>query len=184
MNAMNIWRRALAALAWPGILGVALLLLAAAIYLYQVQPKTAQLAGLKQDSASLKLRIEQAAKSGIPETSDQEELNKFYAFFSDTALSDWLKKLYTAAADQKLVLEQGEYRITPSKNGKLVRYQITLPVKGSYLQIRQFIAQALTDVPVAALEDMTFKREAIGATAVETRIKLTLFLGANSVGKN
>jgi len=184
MNARLVWRRAFAALAWPGILGLALLVIAAAVYLYQVQPKTAQLAGLKQDSASLKLRIEQAAKSGIPETSDQEELNKFYGFFSDTALSDWLEKLYAAAAKQKLVLEQGEYRITPSKNGNLVRYQITLPVKGSYLQIRQFVAQALTDVPVAALEDISFKREAIGAAEVETRIKLTLFLGANSVEKN
>lgn len=184
MNAIIIWRRALAALAWPGILGLALLLFAAGIYLYQVQPKTAKLAGLKQDSVSLKLRIDKAAKSGIPETSDQEQLNKFYGFFSDASLSDWLKKLYAAAASQKLVLEQGEYRVTPSKNGKLVRYQITLPVKGSYLQIRQFIAQALTDVPVAALEDITFKREAIGAAEVETRIKLTLFLGVNSAGGN
>jgi len=57
-------------------------------------------------------------------------------------------------------------------------------VKGSYLQIRQFVAQALNDVPVAALEDINFKREAIGATEVETRIKFTLFLGVDSVGKN
>lgn len=179
-----IWRRTLAALAWPGLLGLALLLFAAGIYLYQVQTKTARLDGLKRDSASLKLRIEQAAKSGIPETSDQDELIKFYGFFSDAPLSEWLHKLYTAAAAQKLPLEQGEYRITPSKNGKLVRYQITLPVKGSYLQIRQFVAQALRDVPLAALDDITFKRETIGATEVETRIKLTLYLGVDSVGKN
>ncbi len=183
MNLKSIWRRSLALLAWPGLLGLVLLVLAAGVYLYQIQPKSAQLLTLKHDSASLKLRIEQAAKSGIPETSDLDELNKFYGFFSDASLSDWLKKLYAAAAEQNLVLAQGEYRITPSKNGRLIRYQITLPVKGSYLQIRQFIAKALTEVPVAALEDITFKREAIGATEVETRIKLTLFLGANSVGK-
>ncbi len=184
MNAIKIWRRVNAALAWPGLLGLALLLGAAGVYVYQVQAQTKRLAVLKQDSASLKLRIEQVAKSGIPETSDQDELGKFYAFFSDAALSDWLDKLYAAAAEQKLVLEQGEYRITPSKNGKLARYQITLPVKGSYLQIRQFVAQALNDVPVAALEDINFKRETIGATTVETRIKFTLFLGVDSVRKN
>lgn len=184
MNALMLWRRVYAILAWPGLLGLALLLGAAGIYFYQMQAQTARLAQLKQDSASLKLRIEQVAKSGIPETSDQDELLKFYAFFSDAELSDWLDKVYAAAAEQNLVLQQGEYRITPSKNGKLARYQITFPVKGSYLQIRQFVAQALDDVPVAALEDINFKREAIGATEVETRIKFTLFLGVDSVGQN
>lgn len=182
MNVQALWRRAVTLLAWPGLLGLALLLLAAGIFLYQVQPKTARLTQLKQDSASLKLRIEKIAKSGIPETSDQDELNKFYGYFSGTSLSEWLNKLYAAAAAQQLVLEQGEYRISPSKNGKLARYQITFPIKGNYLQIRQFVAQALTDVPIAALDEISFKREAIGATEVETRIKLTLFLSIESVG--
>lgn len=183
MNALVIWRRAMNLLAWPGLLGLALLLLAVGVFLYQVQPKTTRLEQLKQNSVSLKLRIDQVAKSGIPETSDQDELNKFYGFFTGTSLSEWLNKLYAAAAAQQLVLEQGEYRVIPSKNGKLARYQITLPVKGNYLQIRKFVAQALTDVPIAALEEISFKRETIGATDVETRIKLTLFLSAESVGK-
>lgn len=184
MNATMIWRRTLALLALPGLLGLGLLLFTAGIYWYQVQPKTTRLAQLKQDSTSLKLRIAQVAKSGIPETSDQDTLIKFYGFFSGPSLSEWLDKLYAAAAVQQLVLEQGEYRITPSKNGKLARYQITLPVKGNYLQIRKFVAKALNDVPIAALEEISFKREAIGSTEVETRIKLTLFLSADSVVKN
>jgi len=62
MNALQLWRRAYAALAWPGLLGLALLLGAAGVYFYQVQAQTARLAVLKQDSASLKLRIEQVAE--------------------------------------------------------------------------------------------------------------------------
>ena len=87
--------------------------------------------------------------------------------------------MYAAAAAQKLVLEQGEYRLSSDKTGKLARYQVTLPVKGSYLQIRQFVDQALIDVPVATLDDINFKREAIGATQLEARIKFTLYGGAN-----
>ena len=184
MNPVIIARRAFHHLGWPGVLGVALVLLAAVVTLSVVQAKTTRLAELKRDSASLKTRIEQAAKSGIPETGSQEELAKFYDFFTDAHLTEWLNKLYAAAAAQKLVLEQGEYRITPDKSGKLARYQITLPVKGSYLQIRQFVAQALADVPVAALEDINFKRETIGTTQIDARIKFTLFLGADSAGAN
>ena len=184
MNPVIIARRAFHHLGWPGVLGVALVLLSAVVTLSVVQAKTTRLAELKRDSASLKTRIEQAAKSGIPQTGRQEELAKFYDFFADNRLTEWLNKLYAAAAAQELVLEQGEYRITPDKSGKLARYQITLPVKGTYVQIRQFVAQALADVPVAALEDINFKRETIGATQLEARIKFTLFLGADSAGAN
>ena len=177
-------RRAFHHLAWPGVLGVALVLAALLVTLSVVQTKTTRLAELNRERASLKTRIEQAAKSGIPETGSQDELARFYGFFAGTHLTEWLNKLYAAAGAQKLALEQGEYRITPDKSGKLARYQITLPVKGSYVQIRQFVAQALADVPVAALEDINFKRETIGATQLEARIKFTLFLGADSVGAN
>lgn len=172
-------RRALAFLGWPGVLGLALLVGAASVYLTVVQDKTTRLAELKRESASLKSRIERTAKSGIPETGSVEELNKFYGFFGGTLLTEWLNKLYAAAAAQNLTLEQGEYRLSPDKTGKLARYQITLPVKGSYVQIRQFVDQALIDVPVAALDDIDFKREAIGATQLEARIKFTLYVRAN-----
>lgn len=172
-------RRALATLGWPGVLGLLLLVSAAALYLTVVQDRNARLAQLKSESASLKSRIDQAAKTGIPETGSTEELNKFYGFFSGITLTEWLNKLYGAAEAQNLVLEQGEYRLSPDKSGKLARYQITLPVKGTYLQIRQFVDQALTDVPVAALDDINFKREAIGASQLEARIKFTLYVGVN-----
>lgn len=177
--ALAVARRALTHLGWPGMLGLALLLSAASVYLTVVQDKTAKLSELKRESASLKSRIERAAKSGIPETGSVEELNKFYGFFSGNTLTDWLNKLYAAAEAQNLVLDQGEYRLSPDKSGKLARYQVTLPVKGSYVQIRQFVDQALLDVPVAALDDINFKREAIGATQLEARIKFTLYVGAN-----
>ena len=172
-------RRVFGSIGWPGVLGVALLLAALSVYLTVVQERNNRLAELKRDSASLKTQIERAAKSGIPETGSAEELNKFYGIFRGAVLTDWLDKLYAAAATHQLLLEQGEYRLTPDKTGKLMRYQITLPVKGSYLQIRQFVDQALIDVPVAALDDINFKREAIGGTQLEARIKFTLYLGAN-----
>lgn len=171
-------RRALSTIAWPGVLGLTLLVGAASVYFTVVQDRATRLAEIKRESASLKSRIERAAKSGIPETGSAEELAKFYGFFSGPILTDWLNKLYAAADAQKLLLEQGEYRLSPDKTGKLTRYQITLPVKGSYLQIRQFVDQALLDVPVAALDDINFKREAIGGTQLEARIKFTLYLGA------
>lgn len=182
MNASAVLRRAFDSLGWPGTLGVILLLLAGAVSLSVLQPKSTQLAALKRDNLSLKTRIQQAARSGLPETANQDDISRFYDFFDGPGATHWLDELYAAAAAQDLILARGEYRMTADHSGKLARYQITLPVQGSYLQIRRFVAQALTDVPVASLDDISFKRETIATTQLEATIKLTLFLNADRAG--
>jgi Tfp pilus assembly protein PilO len=179
---MNALRSLYDNLGWPGVAGILLILLAGAMTLSLVQPQTAQLAELKQANQSLKTRIARAAREGIPASGSQDDLTRFYGFFNGSAPTQWLDKLYTAAAAQDLVLTQGEYRMMADRTGKLARYQISLPVKGSYVQIRRFVAQVLNDVPVAALEEISFKRENIGAAQLEAHIKLTLFLSADRAG--
>ena len=92
------------------------------------------------------------------------------------AAPDWLEKIYAAAARQSISLEQGEYKLLGSSGERLVAYQINLPIKGSDLQIRNFAAEVLNSVPVAALEDISFQRPAIGGSAVEAKVRLMLYL--------
>ncbi len=174
---LRLWgRRFYAQLAWPGVLGLGLIALSLIIWLSWVRPQSAALRNLERENASLKIRIAQIAKAGIPEQGSQSELQRFYGFFAAAPVSTWLEKLYAAAAAEKLQLDQGEYRLLSDKNAKLLRYQITLPVSGNYVQIRQFIERALAEVPVASLDDINFKRENIAATQLQARIKFTLFL--------
>lgn len=87
-----------------------------------------------------------------------------------------LKTLFGIAAKSGLVLRQGEYKRGVDRNGKLHTYQINLPVKGSYAQVWQFALQALRALPYAALDDLSFKRDNIGETGLEARLRLTLYL--------
>lgn len=176
-----IWwiKHAVRAVGWPGAVGIALLVAAVGLYGVVLTERSAKLATLKKEGASLRERIDRAAKSGIPVSSSADELQKFYGFFATGGATDWLDKLYAAADTAGLTLDQGEYRTVPDKTGKLIRYQVTLPVKGSYGQIRRFVDLALVEVPIASLDDISFKREAIGATQLEARVKLTLFLRVN-----
>lgn len=183
---MNIQRRArqiFLRLSWPGVAGVALIALALIVWFSWVDAQQHSLQELQRESVSLKKRIDQIAKQGIPEQDSQGELARFYGYFSGTPLTAWLDKLYAAADSEKVQLEQGEYRLAQDKGGQMLRYQITLPVTGSYTQIRQFIEHALADVPIAALDDVNFKRENIAAAQVQARIKFTLFLHADKGGR-
>jgi hypothetical protein len=175
-----VWllRRGIARIGWAGVAGLVLLLFGIGFSLTAIQNERAQLARAEGRAASLHTRIREAARGGITLTGAEAQLADFYSFFGIRDTTIWLDKIYAIAAKHNLTLDQGEYRVTPDKTGKLIRYEVTLPLKGSYVQLREFLDDVLTEVPVAALDDVGFKRESIGTTTLEARVKLTLFLGA------
>lgn len=178
-----IWsvKRLLSRAGWMGILGITLIAFSGAFYLSSVIPEQKRLEQLKLESTSLRHRAQVALNNGgIGKANNTEtQLAAYYRFFPHSIdKNDWLAKIYSAAEHQKLVLETGEYRFIPDQNKKLSRYQIILPLKGTYPQIRKFANEVLTEVPVAAIDDISFKRDTIGATTLDARIKLTLYFGA------
>ena len=87
-----------------------------------------------------------------------------------------VKTLFKLAAKSGLTLRQGEYKAAYERNARLHTYQVTLPVKGSYGAIWQFALGALRAIPFAALDEISFKRDAIGEANVEARLRLTFYL--------
>ena len=75
------------------------------------------------------------------------------------------------------MLSQGEYKTAAVRDGGFTTYQVNLPVKGSYGAIWQFAMAALRAIPFASLDDISFKRDSIGQSGVEARVRLTLYLG-------
>ena len=61
-------------------------------------------------------------------------------------------------------------------------YQVTLPVKGSYGAVWKFGMLALRAIPFASLDEISFRRDAIGDAAVEARLRLTLYLAGPGTG--
>jgi hypothetical protein len=87
-----------------------------------------------------------------------------------------VKTLFGLATKAGLVLRQGEYKPGYDRNAKVYTYQVNLPVKGSYAAIWQFAMAALRTIPFASLDEITFRRDAIGDATVDARLKLTLYL--------
>lgn len=164
---------------WPGAVGIALAVFAAAFYFSGVQSLQKDVAGLRAEAEQLRARYQMAIKQpGGLKPGLSRQLATFYEFFPVSAtLPDWLDRVYASADKRGVVLERGEYKVVQERGWRLMRYQMTLPVKGSYEQIRGFIADVLSEVPAAAIDEVGLKRDGIGATAIEAQIKLTLFLG-------
>jgi Tfp pilus assembly protein PilO len=109
------------------------------------------------------------------------QLAAFYKFFpSERSIPDWIEKISTAAAKNKLNLRQSEYQVIRDKSSKLLLYQVMLPVKGTYPNLRGFIDDVLTEVPIASLDNVKFERQKIGEDALVSTVMLTLHLGSES----
>lgn len=171
-------RRTLRLAGWPAITGVALFALVAVFYFLTLAPKRQSVAEFKRDVESLRGKV--AARRSAPVVAGAAgQLAAFYGFFPQTgALMESLGKLYDAAEKQNLVLDQGEYHLAPTQEGRLMRYDIVLPVKGPYTRLRSFVAQALKDNPSLALEGITFTRQTAVDIGVEAQVRLTLYMRA------
>jgi len=171
--------RLVAGLGMPGILGLGLLAFCAAFYASTLAPQRTHLEELRLEAD----RRERKRPPTLDEDPgySREALGAFYSFFPPSNhLSDQIRKIYAAAERQNVQLEQGDYRASKDSAGELVRYQISLPLKGSYTQIRKFIAAVLSDLPNVSLESIQFERQRVGDPTVEAKIKLVMFLGRRS----
>lgn len=155
-----------------------MVIFAAIFYALAIIPSSSRLEQVRQEAATVRETLKKMAQQGMEGGNDQKSrLAAFYNFFPTMAAApDWLEKIYAAAARQSISLEQGEYKLLGSSGERLAAYQINLPIRGSDLQIRNFVAEVLNSVPVAALEDLSFQRPAIGGSAVEAKVRLMLYL--------
>jgi Tfp pilus assembly protein PilO len=170
-------KRGLVRLHWSGLLGAALLVVAAGFVWFALQPARQQLRTLETQHADLSARDKGQKLRPEPPT-QRSQLANFYAFFPLTeAVPEMLGKIQRAAQRNDLTLAKGEYKLTQDRDFHLATYQITLPVIGGYGQVRGFVNDVLDAVPAAALEELTLKREAVHDDALEARVRFTLFLG-------
>lgn len=162
-----------------GAVGMALLGACVLFYAIAVLPLASESAALQREIAEIdQARDAQRAGTRTEAASPAEQLAQFYRFFPgrDQA-ADRVAVLYSIAAGHGVLLDQGTYRMVPDRGGKLWRYEVTLPVKGDYPQLRKFLSQALAEMPHLALDRVSFQRQKAGDATLEAQIKLTFFFG-------
>lgn len=101
-------------------------------------------------------------------------LSAFYGFLeSKDETTDALAKLYAIGTATGVNLQSGSYR-TQNAAGRLERYELALPVSGSYAQIRDFLNRALAEIPALSLDQMTLRRDGRNEATVQAELRMTL----------
>jgi hypothetical protein len=103
-----------------------------------------------------------------------EQLERFYALFPPVErLGGELERLYGLARASGLELLQGEYRVEKRPAG-LIAYRVTLPVRGSYSQVRGFAGAVLTKMPVASIDGLRFERKKAADAQLDAQFRITV----------
>jgi len=154
-----------------GLLGagaIGILVVAALFFAFVVKPA-------QEKSEALDFELARHAGRAAAEPSGAgERIAALYRFLKrDEAPTDWLAKLYGIAVATGVEMQSGSYR-TPLAAGRVERYEISLPVSGSYAQIREFVKRALAEIPVLSIDQLSIKRQSRNDGAVQAELHLTL----------
>lgn len=173
--------RGTAKLGWQGLLGAVLLVLVAVLYFASLRPEQSELQSLHRQIERARNSVTSATGDTAPAHTPAQQLDAFYASFPNAAdLPALLGKVFASARQHGLQLELGEYRVSRDSADGPTQFQLTLPVRGSYLQIRRFMASAMTGVTTMSLDSIQFDRQKVSDTTLTAKIKLTIYLGASS----
>lgn len=160
---------------WPLSAGLGLLALSVLGLLMLVLPQQYRLNAINSELATLLLH--KPLRTAPAALTPQDTLHKFYLSLpSEAAIPDLVAQLLEAAASQGIIPEKAEYQLTRNNAAPLSLYQVTLPVQGDYVALRQFIIQVLNSMPNAALSEISISRNESGDGLVSARLRFTLYL--------
>ncbi|KQQ46420.1 hypothetical protein ASF61_18145 [Duganella sp. Leaf126] len=168
-------RLALARLGAPACVALVLCLAGALAWAWLLPQRAAQARLMAQPLPTPASLL--AQQPALQPPSANQNLADFYATLGEKRHAEQqVRLLFDLAAKSGLVLNQGEYKSAYDRASRVSTYQITLPVKGGYQPLWQFAMQGLRDMPFAALDEVSFRRETIAEPAVEARLRFTLYL--------
>jgi Tfp pilus assembly protein PilO len=74
-----------------------------------------------------------------------------------------------------MIFERAEFQSLPVEHATLQIQRIKLPLKGDYLQVRQFLSQVLQTYPSLALSQFKLQRSDVMQTGVEAYVEFSLY---------
>jgi hypothetical protein len=176
MSPASWLQRACRELGALGMAALALIALGVALHVYGVKPLEAKHEQVQARLARLEAQERASDERLLRDAAPAARLAAFYRFFDrrETATA-LLEKLNALAAAAGIELRTAEYRLQHT-GSRIERYEITLPLWGSYAGIRSFVERALEEIPVLSLDQISFRRKQASESAVQAEARLTLHL--------
>ena len=164
------------------VLALMLAALGTVAWLGLARDPEASVGELQQVLDKARARLRAGAVGVAPSAPQQQAMAAFYAVLGESsAIERHLGVLFEAAQRSGLGLGQAEYKWQIDLAGQTNRYQIRLPIKGEYGQVRAFCERVLSALPFASLDELNLKRDSIEDDTLAATVQFSLHLHSDVV---
>lgn len=173
-----ILRESCRRLGWPGAVGAALLVASLLWGLFGLWPASRDLQQLEARAAAARERVARVASGAeAPPALPGRQLASLQQNLpAQQEATAAIERIYATAAREGIALARGEYALALDPQTRLARYQILLPLRGSYPQLRSFLAAVRRQLPALVLEDIDLQRKRISDSELDGRLRMALYL--------
>lgn len=154
-----------------GVLGLILLVLAIGLFVGISLPQKKQLSEIE---ALEKLGTVEKKQAGVINRQDDSS-QLLNSMPSVKTTDEALESIVNIANEMSLSLDSGQYEMNYKERAGIVLFQVGFPLKGSYAQIKQFLATTLNSLPNAALTEVLMQRSSSSVTNVEADVVFVLY---------
>lgn len=107
-------------------------------------------------------------------------LESFYSGFRHAhEAPEVMKQMLELSKKNNVQIDSADFKVIQDLDGRLLRYQIQIPVKSNYRNFRVFLNQLMKDVPYLALKETSFKRDTSKNDQLEIRLIAELYFLAD-----
>ncbi|MDR2506503.1 MAG: hypothetical protein LBD67_00670 [Candidatus Accumulibacter sp.] len=87
-----------------------------------------------------------------------------------------VKHLLLSAREKGLFPQRADYELEGESMTKVVRYRLSMPLRGNFPEIQAFLADVLNKNRSIAIDSINVKRESIESSAVEVRAQFSILM--------
>ena len=160
---------------WP-LLVVAMLLLVA-LAAIAIPGREAELAGKRETLSELRARAAgQREPVAAPEATSEANYGTFRAALAaENEVLPGIEAILDAAESHHLMIARADYLRARDAQAQAASLQMTIPVRGRYTDVRNWMEEILARHAYVAVNELGFKREDIGLDQIEARVRMTIW---------
>ena len=162
---------------WPFALGAAALVVAGVVGMVLVPATRREVEAVSADADSATRQASRPADNGVAGHAIDSGPERFLAAFpAADARQARVATLLELAGHHGLEIRRSEFQLGKDKESGLLRYSVTMPLTGSYAQLRGFVEDALACDAALSLDRLRLRRASPGASLVEADLTWSFYM--------
>lgn len=157
----------------PGTLGLGFLFFAASFYFSALAPAFSEQERLRAEEQQLALPAREASTPGVGTAANAPASSEQLP--APAEVMELFDRLQATAERNGLALDRATYNVVRVDKQAALRYEVTLPLRGGYSNLRTFLREALMLAPSASLDSLSLQRARASDAALEASVRLSYF---------